>query len=242
MEHDAANGRALAMHAQARRKRSRATRFSGSARSAMPDREPQSQGTGMPSKRSPHNLDELLDEILAADPDAGKISAGELLEAVGKRSFAPLLLLLALLAFTPVGGVPGVPTALAAIVMVTAGQILFGRRRFWLPKFVLRRGIDSGGLRKTIGWLRPFARWVDRLIKPRLVWLLQGAFLRVAALGCIVTAMTIPPLEIIPFAGTVSWAAIGIFGLAIIAEDGALALVALGFSIGAGLVVAFTLF
>ena len=196
----------------------------------------------MQSNRSPHNLNEVLDEILAADPEAGRVSAGELLGAVGKRSFAPLLLLLALVAFTPLGGIPGIPTALATIVMITAGQLLFGRRHFWLPNFVLRRGINSGGLRKTIGWLRPIARWIDRLTKPRLVWLLQGAFLRVAALGCIVTALTIPPLEIIPFGGTPSWAAIGTFGLAIIAEDGVLALVALGFSIGAGMVLAFTLF
>ena len=189
----------------------------------------------------PHDLDDVLDELLDADPDSGDVSVDELVAAVGKRSFGPLLVLLALIAFTPLGGIPGVPTILASLVIAIVAQLLFGRTQFWLPKFILRRKIDAGRLRKTISWIRPVARLIDKLIVPRLEWILRGIWLRIAALGCVLVALTIPPLEIVPFGGTASWAAIALFGLAVIAEDGVVALLAFASAIGAGTVAFMTL-
>jgi hypothetical protein len=59
----------------------------------------------------------------------------------------------------------------------------------------------------------------------------------VAAGLCVLVALTIPPLEVVPFAGAVPWVAIAAFGLALIVNDGILAMIALGFSIGAPYVV-----
>ncbi len=195
----------------------------------------------MSTDPNPGNLNQLLAEILDADPQSGNVQVGDLMEAVGTRSFGPLLILASLIAFTPLGGIPGLPTALAAVVLLVLGQLLFGRQQFWLPQFVTCRSVDADNLRKTVGWIRPAARVIDRFLKPRLTWILREPFLRIWALGCIAVALTVPPLEIVPFGGSASLAAIGTFGLAVIADDGVLALLAFAFAIVSGYLIIFTL-
>ena len=48
---------------------------------------------------------------------------------------------------------------------------------------------------------------------------------RLAALAVIALALTVPPLELIPFASTIPMATIALFGLGLLFEDGRLVLV-----------------
>jgi hypothetical protein len=186
------------------------------------------------ARNTASNLDALLDDTqAAADHAGGEVTVGQIMDSIGRRSFGPLLLLPALIAFTPLGGVPLLPTALATITILIAAQMLIGMDHVWLPQAVQRRGVGAGKLDKSVDWLRPAARVVDKLIRPRLDQLTQPPFVQAAAFVCILVALTVPPLEIIPFGGTVSWAAIGLFGLALIAHDGLLVIVAFAFSLGA---------
>jgi len=188
------------------------------------------------------NLESLLEEIRDAAEAADRhVRVGDLLDRIGTRSFGALLLLPALIAFTPLGGIPGLPTAMAAVVIVVAGQLVVGLDHFWLPDVILRRSVKPGKLRRSADVLQRPARWADKLIRPRLTRLTREPFVHLAALLCILLALTVPPLEVVPFAGSVSWAAIGVFGLALIARDDLLSLIALGFSLGAGWVVYRTL-
>jgi hypothetical protein len=195
----------------------------------------------VPERTGPSNLEGTLDELEKASDGSGSVSIGEILDTIGQRSFGPFLLVLALIAFTPLGGIPGLPTALAFMVIVIAGQLLFNMKQFWLPNSILRRSIERQRLRNSIGYIRPVARIVDKVIRPRLSWLTKEPFVHVAAGLCILVALTVPPLEVVPFAGAVSWAAIAALGLALIAHDGVLALIALGFTIGAAYAVFTTL-
>lgn len=195
----------------------------------------------MSEQTEPNNLEGMLEELRSASDGSGPVSVGELLDTIGRRSFGPFLLVPALIAFTPLGGIPGLPTVLAVVVIVVAGQLLFGMKRFWLPGIMLRRSIERRRLRSSIGYLQPVARAVDKVIRPRLAWLTREPFVHVAAGLCVLVALTVPPLEVVPFAGAVSWAAIAALGLALIAHDGILALIALGFSIGAAYAVFATL-
>ncbi len=45
------------------------------------------------------------------------------MQAVGSRSFGPLLLVAGLVTLSPAGDVPGVPTIMAAFVFLVAGQL-----------------------------------------------------------------------------------------------------------------------
>lgn len=189
----------------------------------------------------PHNLDEVLRAAHEAGDGSSQVSLRHLLDAVGRRSFGPFLVVISIIGLTPLGGIPGVPTILALMVALVAGQLLFGARQFWLPSWLLERTVSSGKLQKAVDVMRPAVRPVDRIARARLQWLVEPPAVRVAALGCILVCLTVPPLELVPFAGTISWAAIAAFGLALIAYDGVLVLVALGFAGGAAYLVGSTL-
>jgi hypothetical protein len=79
----------------------------------------------------------------------------------------------ALIALTPLGGIPGLPKALAVVVIVVAAQFLI-MKRFWLPNVVVRRSIERGSLRTPVNYLRPVARAIDKVIRSRLAWLTRG--------------------------------------------------------------------
>ncbi len=54
-----------------------------------------------------------------------------MMEAVGHRSFAPLLLLVGVALTAPgVADIPGVSTMLGLFVLLVSGQLLCGRERF----------------------------------------------------------------------------------------------------------------
>jgi hypothetical protein len=182
-----------------------------------------------PQGKAPANLEGLLDE-LAEIGHGQKISVKHIVDALGRRSFAPLLLFASLIGFTPLGVVPGVPTALAAFIVLTAGQLAIGLPRIWLPKAMLDLDVAGRDLEKAATKLKPFARMVDKFIRPRLTVLTEPPFSFVIGLICVLLAVTVPPLELVPLVDIPLWAAIVVFSLALFAHDGVLALVAMVFT------------
>lgn len=178
-----------------------------------------------------HRLDELLEAIDQAGGEADEVSVGDVHERVGVRSFGPLLLAAGVIGLTPIAGIPGLPTALAVIVVLIAGQLLIGLKTFWLPELLRRRRVSRERLHKAIGFVRPVARAIDRLLRPRLPWLTEKPSTYVIAATCILVAIMMPPLELVPFAGGIPAGAVTLFGLGLIARDGVL--VALAFILSA---------
>jgi len=180
----------------------------------------------MPSESVPSNLHGLMEELETVASRPGTLSVKQLRDAVGRRSFAPLLLLASLLGFTPLGVVPGVPTVLAIIIILVAGQVVLGCHSLWMPDVLLKRHIEKRDLKKAAVALKPFARTVDRIIRPRLFFLTQPPFSLAIAIACILLAATVPPLEFVPLVDMPLWGAMVAFSLALFAHDGFLAIVA----------------
>ena len=69
--------------------------------------------------QEPHSLEELLDVIEEIEATSGQISFDAVLDAIGRRSFGPLLLLAELITLAPViSGVPGVPVAMGLLILL----------------------------------------------------------------------------------------------------------------------------
>lgn len=178
-------------------------------------------------EREPRNLEQLIDQIIAvADAKHGRVSVADVLEAVGSRSFAPLLLLTAVLLVSPLSGVPAFATSMGLIVALVSLQMLFGRAHFWLPAWLLRRSLDGATLRRVLRWLRPRAQTVDRFLRPRLTRLVQGPCQYLIAVLCLLIAGALPLMELIPFSASLAGVALATLGLSLVANDGALALLA----------------
>ena len=168
-----------------------------------------------------------------AEDNGAKVSVDEIVETFGARSFGPLLLLCGLLGMTPVSAIPTAPTVLAVIVILIAGQMVFGRRAIWIPRFIGKLSVKAERLAKAVKISRKPAHVVDRVVCPRLLALTTPLADRLVALSCVLVAITVPPLELVPFAAFVPALAIFTFGVGLVARDGLVVLIALLLSAGA---------
>jgi len=174
------------------------------------------------------SLQELLDRLQGISHKDEDVSVGEIIEMVGDRSYGPLLLISGLLTLAPIiGDIPGVPTILGAIVFLFSVQLLFGKEHFWLPKFLLERSVSGKKMNKGIEWLQSPARIVDKLLKPRLRLLVKDTAVYIIAFMCLMIASVMPIMEFVPFSANAAGAALTVFGLALIARDGLLLVIAL---------------
>ena len=182
------------------------------------------------------------EEQAGAGQEHEKVTLDALLDAVGRRSFGPLLLMAGLITLAPlVGDIPGVPTIMGIFVVLTAGQLLFHRDHFWLPGWMLKRSVKRKKLCKALDWLRKPARWVDRWLKPRLTIFIRTAGVHVIAAVSVAIGLAMPAMEFVPFSANGAGAALTAFGLSLIADDGLLAVIALVITVGTFGFVGYTL-
>jgi hypothetical protein len=180
------------------------------------------------------DLEDVLGELkTAAHSNGRKVSVGEIVDAFGRRSFGPLLMLCGLLGMTPVAAVPTAPSTLAVITALIAGQLLFGRERIWLPRVLERLSVRAERVDQAVRVARKPVRVVDRIVRPRLLVLTGPVGDRVVALACVLVAAIVPPLELLPFVAFIPALAIATFGVGLIARDGLVVLIALVMSTGA---------
>ena len=183
----------------------------------------------MAAKR-PKDLSGVLDAIEAAD-GARSVKLSAVLDAVGRRAFGPLLVVASLVVLAPgLGDIPGIPTTIALFTAVISAQIVTGREELWLPQWLLKRSVKRTKLTKAIGWLRKPASWVDKLLHPRLGALVRGGASRVLAGVALALAVVMPITEIVPFSANIAGIILLTFGLAVIAEDGLMALIGTAFT------------
>lgn len=178
------------------------------------------------------DLRQLIERIgNAAARDSDQVSLRAITEELGSRTFGPLLLLAGLVTLAPIiGDVPGVPTLMAIIVLLVAGQLLIGCRQLWLPRWLLERSVARGKMDNALLWMRRPARFVDLLLRPRLSVFVNGPGVYAIALMCVVIAAATPPMEFVPFTANGAGIALTAFGLALIAKDGLVALLAFVFT------------
>lgn len=159
-------------------------------------------------------------EILESSGDSERLTLGEVLATIGERGYAPLTLLLSLIAILPTGAVPGVPTVCGASIALVSLQLVFGKRFPWLPKKLREMSISRTRYIRVAERVRPWTRRIDRLVRPRLQWLVQGAASRIVGLLFVGLALCMPPLEILPFAAAAPGGGIALISLGLAGRDG----------------------
>ncbi|WP_417321571.1 exopolysaccharide biosynthesis protein [Erythrobacter aureus] len=180
--------------------------------------------------REPTSMGDVLGELDELASTHAKVRVADVLDDFGGRSFGPFIMIPALLEVTPVGGIPGVPTALALFIVLIAVQLLVGRDHVWMPQFVQQRAVGSRKLHKAVRKLRGLGSFLDRHSEGRLEGLTRGTAMKGVALVVIALCCMVPPLEFLPFASSVPMLAIAILGLALTVRDGALVLASLVFT------------
>ncbi|MBO6766955.1 MAG: exopolysaccharide biosynthesis protein [Erythrobacter sp.] len=168
----------------------------------------------------PESVEDVIGELDELASKSDEVRIRDALDDFGGRSFGPFILLPALLELTPVGGIPGVPSFLAAVIALVALQMLFGRDHVWLPQFIQNRSVGSKKLHKAVRKLRGVAKWLDGHSRDRFDSLTRGVWIKVAAVAILLLCATVPPLEFVPFASSAPMLAIVAIALALIVRDG----------------------
>ncbi|MDO8861037.1 exopolysaccharide biosynthesis protein [Haliea sp. E1-2-M8] len=169
----------------------------------------------------------MLEQIaIVAHNEHTLVTVGDILEAVGTRSFAPLLMLTGTLLVSPLSGIPLFPSMMALIVLLVSLQMLAGRRHFWLPRWLLQRTLPRQKLLRILEWLQTPCATIDRYLQPRLTYLVRGPSTVLIALTCLAIAVMMPAMELVLFSSSIAGVALCAFGLALVAHDGVLVLVA----------------
>lgn len=171
-------------------------------------------------------LSDILDHLEHAI-HGDSVTVQEVVEELGHKSFASLMLIFSLISASPASAIPGITAFVALIVFVLAAQMLFGRKCVWLPQFVTRRRIPRQKLCKGVGWLRRPVAFVERFLKARLTFLLHRPWLLLPLGLILLLTLFMPFMEVVPTSGSIASAVIAFFAAGLLTRDGALVLASL---------------
>jgi len=188
------------------------------------------------------DLREVLDQVDECALHTSQVSVGDLVASAGARTFAPLILVPGLVMLAPgIGDIPGVPVLMGLLVILVVVQKLLGRRHIWLPDWLRRRSVRASRVHKTVQWLRKPARFLDRWTRTRYTWAVRHGGFLVVAVCCIVVSMATPVMEVVPFSANLAGIVITAFGLALVSQDGLIALGAMVVAVATGVLVVYQL-
>ncbi len=166
-------------------------------------------------------------ETAASEAEGETVTVAELLEIFQDRGFGPILIALGLLASSPLGAIPTVPSMLALVVILVSGQLVLGRTHPWLPRRLRSRSFSVRKIEMAGEKGRSWLRRADWLVRTRLTWVTNAVARRIAALLCVGLAGLMIPLELVPFAVLLPSVTILVFGMALTARDGLFMILAL---------------
>lgn len=145
-----------------------------------------------------------------------RVSLDELVTALADRSYGALLILFAAPNLLPLP--PGSSTIFGIPLILISAQLVIGRSRIWLPRFIRDRSIDAKTFGNIAARLEPFLQRFERLARPR-YWpasrVVADRFVGVVAL-LMALVLTLP----IVFANWLPAVAIIIISLGLTERDG----------------------
>ncbi len=174
------------------------------------------------SAPQPSSLSDDLNQALG--PHHTEVTVGNVLDAVSKKGFGLLLILLALPSALPVPAA-GYSTPFGLMLCLLGGQMLVGRRVPWLPGRAraltlspkLRQRLCAGGTRA--------ARLLERFVRPRIGALTGKTGQR--AFAVIIILMSLLMCLPIPSTNTFPAAVIFLIGIGLAERDGLVCLLSL---------------
>lgn len=161
-----------------------------------------------------------LERVLAGPRDS-VLTVHEFLEGLGERSYAFMILALVVPCCIPTG-IPLLSTVMGVPMIVLLVEEFGGARVALLPQFLESRGLPRGQLQDMLARIRRYIVWLEERIHPRHEWWVTGLrrrFLLTAwTIEIVILALPIPFDNLIP-----AWAIL-FFCLALLEDDGAMAM------------------
>ena len=169
-----------------------------------------------PQRRRGRRLSAIFAQL--ARDAKGSISIGDIRDTLGKRSFAPLLVLFAAFNMLPLP--PGASAVLGLPLLIVAAQMAFGSNRAWLPSFITQRSLSAEQFRTVTDWVIPRLIRLEEVVRPRYwpFWRKRGD----RVIGIIALILSVSITLPIPFGNWLPAFATALLGLALSERDGIL--------------------
>ncbi|PVH27555.1 exopolysaccharide biosynthesis protein [Pararhodobacter oceanensis] len=178
-----------------------------------------------------HSLTGILDRLETAI-DGDSITVQDVIEALGDRAFASVMLIFSLISTSPASAIPGLTALVAVIAFLLAAQMALGRDHLWLPGILTRRQLSTAKLCTGIDWLRKPLAVIERVLKARLTFLFHRPWLYVSLTLIICLTLFMPFMELVPTSGSFASAVLALFAASLLTRDGILHLATLVFLLG----------
>lgn len=164
-------------------------------------------------------LVQLVDSLIAAAQEE-RVALGTLVQAVGRASFAPLLLLPAIAVATPLSAIPLFSTAMGVVMFLVAIQMVLRREQVWLPRWLLERRLNSARLCRALLRTRPTLAWFDRHTRERLSMLVRRPLVIIPQMICVLSGLMMPVMEFVPMSSTMVGFSMMFMAFGMLARDG----------------------
>lgn len=165
-------------------------------------------------------LSGLFDQVLAS-ADGQQVSFGQIVSTFRQQAYGPLLLIPSLLALLPIiGAIPGMSILTASLIIFVSAQMLAGRKHPWLPARLREFSFRRDRLERAVAAMRPYLEALDRWTRPRLVVLSQPPLSFAVPSVCLVLALLIFPLALVPWGVTLPALALTILSIGLTIRDG----------------------
>ncbi len=194
---------------------------------------------GNPSGNPMRSLSQILDAVEDIARNEEHVSVGDVIGSLGRASTAALIFMPALVAATPLSGIPGLSAICGLIIALVAGQALIGRNGLWLPDFINRRTVEGEKLYNGLEKVRKPLAFLDRHTHKRLSFLTTGLGAKLLFAICMGGGLIMPLLEVIPFSASAVASGILLLSIAILTLDGVVVIVA---GVVAGLIASLVLY
>lgn len=163
-----------------------------------------------------------------------RVTLGHVVEAFGRRSFLPMLMVPALLVLSPLSGIPLFSSLCGLTIALISAQMIWpGRDCLWLPGKMTRRNVRGERAREAVRKLGRAARWLDGHARERFRLLVRPPGRSLVELACLLCGLAMPFLEVVPFSSSVLGGAVLLMATGLLTRDGLFAL--LGLAVMAGL-------
>jgi hypothetical protein len=180
-----------------------------------------------------------LQRLIAATEAVDRLTVGAMVDSLGRSGHGLVLLMLALPSFIPV---PGLPTGLVfgVALMLVAVQMIRGQQTVALPDWIRRQSLPRSALLAIVTRLDSWMLKLERLLRPRLHALTEGAAMSIVGLLILVMGVTL--LLPVPFGNQGPAFAVIVFAFGIMEKDGVAiiagaVLAAIGFAWNVALVI-----
>ncbi|WP_442583355.1 exopolysaccharide biosynthesis protein [Mesorhizobium sp. ASY16-5R] len=171
---------------------------------------------GAPLRRKPRRLSQVFARLASDAKD--RVTIASILDALGDRSFAALLVIFAVFNLIPLP--PPSSAILGLPLLVVAAQLTYGSKRAWLPKFIAEKSISAEQFRLIMDRVVPRLVRLERFIRPRYwpFWRKRGD--RIVGIMSLVLAIivTLP----IPLGNWLPAFSVALLGLSLSERDGIL--------------------